>query len=89
MAKCIVHRLEGLSHAENIDPVIEKIRSALAQPFLLDMDEIRMTASIGVSIFPDDGSTFDALIKNADHAMYRSKILGKNHYSFGLPRSRE
>ena len=40
----------------------------------------RITASIGISLYPDDGSDIEELIKNADTAMYKSKELGKNQY---------
>jgi len=81
--------LDGLHRDVNIRPIIDKIMNALSQPFVLDDKEVYMTASIGVSVYPDDGTDLDTLIQNADHAMYRSKLKGKNNYNFGLSSGQE
>ena len=47
---------------------------------IIDNQELRITASIGVAFYPDDGIDIESLIKNADTAMYKSKELGKNQY---------
>ena len=60
----------------------QKILEALAEPFFLDGHEQYSTASIGVSIFPDDGDDAQTLVKNADIAMYRAKDRGRNGYTF-------
>jgi diguanylate cyclase (GGDEF)-like protein/PAS domain S-box-containing protein len=62
--------------------VAAKIRDALHPPFDLQGYEVIMTASIGVTIHPDDGSDPDALIKYADTAMYQAKHAGRNTYRF-------
>lgn len=62
--------------------VAQKILSATARPFLLRGEESHVTASIGVSIYPQDGQDEQALIKNADAAMYQAKQEGKNNYKF-------
>jgi EAL domain-containing protein (putative c-di-GMP-specific phosphodiesterase class I) len=54
----------------------------LADPFYQNHNEILVTPSIGISIFPDHGDSFDTLVKNADLAMYLAKSLGKNNYQF-------
>jgi diguanylate cyclase (GGDEF)-like protein/PAS domain S-box-containing protein len=77
--------LDGLHRDVNIRPIIDKIMHALSQPFSLDGREVHVTASIGVSIYPDDGMDLDTLIQNADNAMYRSKLMGKNSWSFSSP----
>ncbi|PYQ61349.1 MAG: hypothetical protein DMF58_05215 [Acidobacteria bacterium] len=56
----------------------EKIVRALSKPFVLDSDELHVTASIGVAVGPRDGATADDLIRNADGAMYRAKQSGGN-----------
>jgi diguanylate cyclase (GGDEF)-like protein/PAS domain S-box-containing protein len=81
--------LDCLHRDVNIRPIIDKIMNALSQPFVLDDKEVYMTASIGVSVYPDDGTDLDTLIQNADHAMYRSKLKGKNNYNFGLSSGQE
>nr|WP_229264308.1 EAL domain-containing protein [Duganella sp. 1411] len=62
--------------------VAAKIRDALHQPFDLQGYEVIMTASIGVTIYPDDGADPDVLIKYADTAMYQAKHAGRNTYRF-------
>ncbi|MBJ7311508.1 EAL domain-containing protein [Rugamonas sp. CCM 8940] len=62
--------------------VATKIRDALHPPFDLQGYEVIMTASIGITIYPDDGSDPDALIKYADTAMYQAKHTGRNSYRF-------
>jgi diguanylate cyclase (GGDEF)-like protein/PAS domain S-box-containing protein len=60
--------------------VAEKILSGLKQPFKLSGHELYIGASIGISLFPSTGDSMDALIKNADIAMYRVKKTGKDGY---------
>ena len=58
----------------------EKIVKAIKQPFLIGPHELHVSASIGVAAYPDDGATADALIKNADIAMYHIKDQGKDGF---------
>lgn len=62
--------------------VAQKIITAIAKPFVLLGQEFRVTASIGISSYPLDGATEEALTKNADIAMYQAKEDGKNNYQF-------
>ncbi len=62
--------------------VIEKIREALRRPFDLEGHEVTATASIGITVYPDDGADADTLIKYADTAMYRAKEAGRDAYRF-------
>jgi diguanylate cyclase (GGDEF)-like protein/PAS domain S-box-containing protein len=62
--------------------VAEKILRALEPVFRADGSEFRIGASIGISIFPADAGDGDALLRNADAAMYRAKQLGRNNYRF-------
>ncbi|QBE62305.1 EAL domain-containing protein [Pseudoduganella lutea] len=63
-------------------PVIEKIREAMRKPFDLKGHEVTVTASIGISVYPDDGQDADTLIKYADTAMYRAKEAGRDAFRF-------
>jgi len=54
------------------------LRRAFMKPFLIDGQEIPMTASLGLSLFPFNGDTPETLVKNADIAMFRAKALGRN-----------
>lgn len=62
--------------------VAKKVLDSVAQPFQVDRDEIHVTTSIGVAVFPTDGTDADTLIHNADGAMYRCKEGGGNSYQF-------
>lgn len=60
--------------------IAQAIITHLAHPFYQYHNEIFVTPSIGISIFPEHGETFDKLVKNADLAMYFAKSLGKNNF---------
>ena len=62
--------------------VAEKILRALAPPFRVDGREFGIGASIGISLYPADAGDGEALLRNADVAMYRAKRLGRNNYRF-------
>jgi diguanylate cyclase (GGDEF)-like protein len=62
--------------------VAQKIIQAIAKPFYLLGQEFRVTASIGISIYPQDGGDEQTLTKNADIAMYQAKEDGKNNFQF-------
>jgi diguanylate cyclase (GGDEF)-like protein/PAS domain S-box-containing protein len=74
--------LNNLAHPEDAGRVAQRIQRELANPFLLDRHEVFVTASIGISCFPADGSDLDSLLRNADAAMYSAKSLGPNMYHF-------
>ena len=60
----------------------EKILAALAMPHAISERNVQLSASIGISIYPQDGHDADTLIKNADAAMYLAKRKGSNNYHF-------
>lgn len=62
--------------------VARKILTVLAAPFVVVGQEIFASASIGISLYPFDAENADALLANADSAMYHAKGLGKNNYQF-------
>ncbi|WP_296621125.1 EAL domain-containing protein [Marivirga sp.] len=70
--------LQNLKSADHILIVTNKIIGAFRQPFMLNHIEIFVTISIGISVFPADGETYETLIKNADLAMFKAKAKGKN-----------
>ncbi len=69
-------------HAEDAALTADKILLALARPHVLGENELQVTSSIGISSYPADGGSADALIKHADTAMYQAKQLGRNNYQF-------
>ncbi len=74
--------LEDVAHAEDISTIAGKILGAFMLPFAIQGHELFITTSIGISMYPTDGTTPATLLKNADAAMYRAKDLGKNNYQF-------
>jgi EAL domain-containing protein (putative c-di-GMP-specific phosphodiesterase class I) len=58
---------------------------AFAVPHLIGKHELHVTLSIGISVYPDDGSTVDSVLQNADTAMYHAKACGRNNYQFFRP----
>ena len=74
--------LNKLESAENCLPVVQKILSRLQDPIQADGHEIFTSASIGLAVYPEDGTDFDSLRKKADVAMYQSKESGRNTYRF-------
>jgi diguanylate cyclase (GGDEF)-like protein len=71
--------MDELSDREPISRVSQRILDTVAQPFTLEGRELHIGASIGISVFPDDGRT---LLRNADIAMHRAKEKGGNRYQF-------
>jgi diguanylate cyclase (GGDEF)-like protein/PAS domain S-box-containing protein len=67
---------------DNLSAALERILEAVARPVALDGGEVDVSCSIGVSVYPEDGSDAETLIKNADVAMYRAKELGRNNFQF-------
>ena len=62
--------------------VAQKILDALTRPFKLDSHDTYVSASIGITLFPADGDNPEALVMNADTAMYRAKEQGRNTYQY-------
>lgn len=61
---------------------VRRLESALSQVFLVDGQELFISASIGIALYPDDGVTLEMLLENAATAMYRAKDLGRNNKQF-------
>ena len=62
--------------------VVQKLLEIATQPFIIHTHELIVTASIGIALYPDDGTDVEILFKNADTAMYRAKQDGRNTYCF-------
>jgi diguanylate cyclase (GGDEF)-like protein len=60
----------------------ERIVAALAAPFHLNGHQVRTSASIGIALYPPDGTDATTLLKNADVAMYKAKRSGRNRFEF-------
>ena len=71
--------MDNINHASL---VAQKIIDALAQPFILENQEVFITASIGISFYPPAATMPKRLVKTADIAMYHAKEQGRNNYQF-------
>ena len=74
--------LPEITDESRVVPVAGKILAAVGKPFRLVGQEFRITVSIGISLFPNDGRDEQTLMKNADIAMYHAKEEGKNNFQF-------
>jgi diguanylate cyclase (GGDEF)-like protein len=74
--------LSEIKHAADAGNMARKILSALTACHAIDRRELHITASIGVSTYPEDGEDAETLMKNADTAMYQAKEKGRNNYQF-------
>ncbi len=74
--------LPGIGDPQNAATVARRLLNEIPVPAVLDGHEVTVTASIGISIFPTDGTTAEALMKNAESAMVQAKKEGKNCYQF-------
>ncbi len=77
--------LSEISQAQDAAVSAEKMLQALAAPHRIDNHELRVTGSIGIVVYPDDGTDTDTLLKHADFAMYHAKDQGRNNYQFFEP----
>ena len=74
--------LLAVSQAQDGAKVAGRILDALSRPFTLGDNEIVVSASIGIAVYPLDGDDAESLLKNADAAMYYAKEQGKNNYQY-------
>ncbi|EIC31619.1 EAL domain-containing protein [Methylomicrobium album] len=79
----------GLQKEADIIPTVEKILEAIQAPIVVDDHELNVTASIGITVFPNDGKDGETLLKYADSAMYTAKAEGRNAYRFFTPSMHE
>jgi diguanylate cyclase (GGDEF)-like protein/PAS domain S-box-containing protein len=77
--------LSEVEHAEDAALAARRMLAAVAEPHTIDEHELHVSASIGVSVYPDDGLNVETLIKNADTAMYQAKENGHQSYKFFKP----
>ena len=62
--------------------IAQRVLDTLSRPFVIENQQLYVTASIGISLYPNDGGDGETLVKNADTAMYRAKEQGGNTYEF-------
>jgi len=74
--------LNDQSNEEVIFRAMQRISAKVAEPLTIDGKELYVTASAGISLYPQDGRDVDTLLKNADVAMYRAKEHGRSNFQF-------
>lgn len=72
--------LQNLRYRAGAEKLARKLVAAIAQPMMLDGHEARVSASLGITLFPADGVDTVALLRQADEAMYEAKNAGRNGY---------
>lgn len=72
--------LTNVGSMEECRMVLERLLSAIRKPINLSGHELNITASLGVTVYPDDSADADRLVRHADQAMYRAKAMGKDCY---------
>lgn len=72
--------LVDLDQAQDCKPILERLLEAASTPVSVGNLLLRVSASVGVTLYPGDGQDADELIRHADHAMYQAKHSGKNRY---------
>ncbi len=71
---------KGVDHIEDLVLLANEIVDEITKPYLIDEQEIYITTSIGISLYPEDGKKSEQLINNAEAAMFRAKDMGRNNY---------
>jgi diguanylate cyclase (GGDEF)-like protein/PAS domain S-box-containing protein len=74
--------LGDMAREEAVANFAQKLLEALSQPMTIEGHELYPAGSIGISLYPKDGNDANALLKNADTAMYRAKDAGRNNFQF-------
>ena len=77
--------LKDLVGTESVEIFAEKILKQLATPFQINNNTLHISATIGITLCPQDANSAEQLIKNADQAMYIAKTAGRNRFNFFLP----
>ncbi|BCK87491.1 hypothetical protein MIZ01_1270 [Sideroxyarcus emersonii] len=77
--------LPDIREDASIERIAQSIIATLVSPFLLGEEKAFISASVGITLFPTDADNMEALLKNADQAMYVAKHLGRNRFSYFTP----
>jgi diguanylate cyclase (GGDEF)-like protein/PAS domain S-box-containing protein len=81
--------LSAIAHATDAALSAQKILNVARMPYRVDEHDLQVTLSVGISIYPDDGTDAETLVKNADIAMLNAKDNGRNNYQFFRPAMNE
>lgn len=81
--------LTELEDLDSVSRIAKSILHTIAAPFQLGTEVVQLTASVGITVYPNDASTVEALLKYADQAMYAGKAQGRNRYAYFTPSMEE
>lgn len=81
--------LSELDNTEHADRIAQAVLKSMTKPFALGMDMAYVSASIGITFYPNDAEEIEQLLKNADQAMYAAKHQGRNGYRYFTPAMQE
>lgn len=81
--------LKDLTDYNSVNRVTQEILRRFAEPFELGNHESHVSASIGITLYPQDADGIDDLLKNADHAMFAAKKKGRNRFNYFTPSMQE
>lgn len=74
--------LSEVNRTSHVEILAQQILEELAKPFSILDNEVQVSGSMGITLFPQDADTLDDLLKNADQAMYAAKAAGRNRFGF-------
>ncbi len=77
--------LNPVGRPDDLIPVVRRLLDLFSDPFTIQATEVHATTSIGIAVFPADGTETETLLKHADAAMYRAKERGRNGFQFFAP----
>jgi len=77
--------LENIDNLDDVSTIAERIIKGMSSPISIARQELVITTSTGIAVYPNDSDSAEALIKNADAAMYHAKGSGRNRYEFYTP----
>jgi diguanylate cyclase (GGDEF)-like protein/PAS domain S-box-containing protein len=77
--------LANVARVDDVGPIAQKLLDVFAQPFMLSAQEVFVSPSIGITLYPHDDTDPEMLLKNADAAMYHAKDTGRNTFQFFTP----
>lgn len=77
--------LGELNQHTNVERIVQDVLKKMAEPFVLGDEVAYVSASVGITFYPDDATEIDDLLRNADQAMYAAKDLGRNRFHYFTP----
>ena len=74
--------LVDLDHSDDAEPVLDRLLQSASEPVVVGEAQLQVSASMGIAVYPRDGTHPDLLLRRADQSMYRAKMAGRNRFHF-------